>query len=64
MNRSDKIKLPAFLEAVKLPNHPMREEAKSTWKFSWMRTTATTSRSGKGALQAYLKKQAAEEAEQ
>lgn len=62
MNRDDKIKLPALLDAVRIPNHPSREEAMSTLQvFLDEDYGEDTSKWEKGVAD-YLKKLAAEEA--
>jgi hypothetical protein len=62
MNRDDKVKLPALLEAVRLPNHPQHEEAKSTLEVFLDNDYENDFGKWDRAVKAYLKKQAEEEA--
>jgi hypothetical protein len=62
MNRDDKVKLPALLEAVRLPTHPQHEEAKSTLEVFLDNDYENDFGKWERAVKAYLKKQADEEA--
>jgi hypothetical protein len=62
MNRDDKIKLPALLEAVKIPNHPQREEAKTSLEVFLDADYENDTAKWEKAVKEYLKKQADEEA--
>ncbi len=62
MNRDDKIKLPALLEAVRMPNHPQRDEAKSTLTVFLDEDYEDNFPKWEAGVKAYLKKQADEEA--
>lgn len=62
MNRDDKVKLPALLEAIRLPNHPQYEEAKSTLEIFLDEDYGNDVGKWDKAVKAYLKKQAEEEA--
>lgn len=62
MNRDDKVKLPALVEAVRLPNHPSYEEAKSTLEIFLDEDYGNDVAKWDKAVKAYLKKQAEEEA--
>ena len=62
MNRDDKVKLPALVEAIRLPNHPEFEEAKSTLEIFLDEDYGNDVNKWDKAVKAYLKKQAEEEA--
>lgn len=62
MNRDDKVKLPALIDAVRLPNHPSHEEAKSTLEIFLDEDYGTDIAKWEKGVQDYLKKQAEEEA--
>jgi hypothetical protein len=62
MNRDHKILLPALLDAVKLPNHPSHEEAKTTLQVFLDEDYGNDIPKWDAALKAYLKKEADEEA--
>ena len=63
MNRDDSTKLPALLEIAKIPNHPHHEEALTDLQIFLDEDYGNDFTRWNTALQAYLKKQAAEEAE-
>ncbi len=62
MNRDDKVKLPALVEAIRMPNHPEYEEAKSTLEIFLDDDFGNDVGKWDRAVKAYLKKQAEEEA--
>lgn len=61
MNREDKVKLPAMLDAAKLPNHPYHEEALSNLEIFLDADHGTDWVKWDASLKDYLKKQAEEE---
>lgn len=63
MNRDDSTKLPALLEIAKIPNHPHHEEALTDLEIFLDEDYGTDWNRWNTAMQTYLKKQAAEEAE-
>lgn len=63
MNRENKVKLPALLEAVRLPNHPQHEEAKSTLEVYLDNDYENDVGKWDRAVKAFLKKEAEEEAQ-
>lgn len=63
MNRDDATKLPALLEIAKIPNHPHHEEALTDLQIFLDEDFGTDFGRWDTAMKAYLKKQAAEEAE-
>jgi hypothetical protein len=63
MNRDDATKLPALLEIAKIPNHPHHEEALTDLEIFLDEDFGTDFGRWDTAMKAYLKKQAAEEAE-
>lgn len=62
MNREDKVKLPAFLDIAKIPNHPHHEEALSDLQIFLDEDFQSDWGKWDQAVKAYLKKQEAEEA--
>ena len=62
MNRDDSTKLPALLEIAKIPNHPHHEEALTDLEIFLDEDYGTDWNRWNTAMQAYLKKQAEEEA--
>ncbi|MGB8168306.1 MAG: hypothetical protein WCF18_12485 [Chthoniobacteraceae bacterium] len=63
MNRDDAVKLPTLLEIAKIPNHPHREEAATDLQIFLDEDYGTDWGKWDAAMKAYLKKQAAENAE-
>jgi hypothetical protein len=63
MNRDDTVKLPTLLEIAKIPNHPHREEAATDLQIFLDEDYGTDWAKWDAAMKAYLKKQAAENAE-
>jgi hypothetical protein len=63
MNRDDKVKLPAMLEAIRLPNHPFNEEAKTTMQVFLDEDYGDDVAKWEKAMKGYLKKQEDEEKE-
>ncbi len=63
MNRDDKVKLPAMLEAIRIPNHHFNEEAKTTMQVFLDEDFGDDVGKWETAMKAYLKKAAQEEAE-
>ncbi len=63
MNREDVVKLPTLLEIAKIPNHPHREEAATDLQIFLDEDYGTDWAKWDAAMKAYLKKQAAENAE-
>ena len=63
MNREDTVKLPTLLEIAKIPNHPHREEAATDLQIFLDEDYGTDWAKWDAAMKAYLKKQAAENAE-
>ncbi len=63
MNREDVVKLPTLLEIAKIPNHPHREEAATDLQIFLDEDYGTDWGKWDAAMKAYLKKQAAENAE-
>jgi hypothetical protein len=63
MNRDDQVKLPALLDIAKIPNHPHHEEALTDLQIFLDEDFGTDWGRWDTAMKAYLKKQAAEEAE-
>lgn len=62
MNREHKIMLPAMLDAVRMPNHPYNEEAKTTLQVFLDEDYGNDVAKWEKAMQDYLKKEAEEEA--
>ena len=56
MNREDKIKLPALLEAIRIPNHHAREDALSTMQVFLDEDFGDDVGKWEKAMKAYLKK--------
>ena len=63
MNRDDKIKLPAMLEAIRIPNHHFNEEAKTTMQVFLDEDYGDDVAKWEKAMKAYLKKAEDEEKE-
>jgi hypothetical protein len=63
MNREDKVKLPALLEVARIPNHPYHEEAMTDLQIFLDQDNGNNWSKWDSAVQEYLRKQAAEEAE-
>jgi hypothetical protein len=63
MNREDVVKLPTLLEIAKIPNHPHHEEAATDLQIFLDEDYGTDWAKWDAAMKAYLKKQAAENAE-
>ena len=63
MNRDDEVKLPTLLEIAKIPNHPHREEAATDLQIFLDEDYGNDWAKWEAAMKAYLKKQAAENAE-
>jgi len=63
MNRDDTVKLPTLLEIAKIPNHPHREEAATDLQIFLDEDYGTDWAKWDSAMKAYLKKQAAENAD-
>ena len=55
-NRDDKVKLPALLEAIRIPNHHAREEAKTTLQVFLDEDYGDDVGKWDSAMKAYLKK--------
>lgn len=63
MNREDKVKLPALLEAIRIPNHHAREDALSTMQVFLDEDYGDDVAKWEAAMKAYLKKAEDEEKE-
>jgi hypothetical protein len=63
MNRPSKIMLPAMLDAIKMPNHPYHEEAKSTMQVFLDEDYGDNIPKWESAMKTFLKKEADEEKE-
>ncbi len=63
MNREDKVKLPALLEAIRIPNHPARDNAMSTLQVFLDEDYGDNVAKWEVALKAFLKKAEDEERE-
>jgi hypothetical protein len=63
MNRDDKVKLPAMLEAIRIPNHHFNEEAKTTMQVFLDEDFGDDVGKWETAMKAYLKKIEQEEKE-
>lgn len=63
MNRDDKVKLPAMLEAIRIPNHHFNEEAKTTMQVFLDEDFGDDVGKWETAMKAYLKKAEQEEKE-
>jgi hypothetical protein len=63
MNRDDTVKLPTLLEIAKIPNHPHREEAATDLQIFLDEDYGTDWAKWDAAMKAYLKKQAADNAD-
>lgn len=63
MNRDDIVKLPTLLEIAKIPNHPHREEAATDLQIFLDEDYGNDWAKWDAAMKAYLKKQAAENAD-
>jgi type IV secretory pathway VirB10-like protein len=63
MNRDDKVKLPAMLEAIRIPNHHFNEEAKTTMQIFLDEDFGDDVGKWEAAMKAYLKKAEDEEKE-
>ncbi len=63
MNRDDSVKLPTLLEIAKLPNHPHHEEALTDLQIFLDEDHGNDWNKWDGTMKAYLKKQAAENAD-
>jgi hypothetical protein len=61
MNREHKVMLPAMLDAVKMPNHPFHDEAKTTLEVFLDEDYGTDVAKWEKAMKDFLKKEAAEE---
>jgi hypothetical protein len=61
MNREHKVMLPAMLDAVKMPNHPFHEEAKTTLEVFLDEDYGNDIAKWDKAMKEFLKKEAAEE---
>ncbi len=61
MNREHKVMLPAMLDAVKMPNHPYHDEAKSTLEVFLDEDYGSDTAKWEKAMQDFLKKEADEE---
>ena len=55
-NRDDKVKLPALLDAIRIPNHHAREEAKTTLQVFLDEDYGDDVGKWDAAMKAYLKK--------
>jgi hypothetical protein len=64
MNREHKVMLPAMLDAVKMPTHPFHEEAKTTLEVFLDDDYGSDIPKWEKAMKDFLKKEAAEEAQQ
>jgi hypothetical protein len=62
MNREHKVMLPAMLDAVRMPNHPFHEEAKTTLEVFLDEDFGNDVPKWEKAMKDYLKKEAEEEA--
>jgi hypothetical protein len=62
-NRDDKVKLPALLDAIRIPNHHAREDAKSTLQVFLDDDFGDDVAKWESAMKAYLKKLDDEEKE-
>ena len=63
MNREDKVKLPALLEAIRIPNHPARDNAMSTLQVFLDEDYGDNVAKWETAMKAFLKKAEDEERE-
>ncbi|MHA3770964.1 hypothetical protein ACXR0O_05435 [Verrucomicrobiota bacterium sgz303538] len=63
MNREDVVKLPALLEIAKIPNHPHHEEAQTDLQIFLDEDFGTNWAKWDSAVKEYLRKEAAENAE-
>ena len=63
MNRDDKVKLPAMLEAIRIPNHHFNEEAKTTMQVFLDEDFGDDVGKWEAAMKGYLKKIEQEEKE-
>lgn len=61
MNREHKVMLPAMLDAVKMPNHPYHDEAKTTLEVFLDEDYGTDVTKWEKAMKDFLKKEAEEE---
>ena len=64
MNREHKVMLPAMLDAVKMPNHPFHDEAKTTLEVFLDEDYGTDIAKWDKAMKDFLKKEAEEAAQQ
>lgn len=63
MNREHKVMLPAMLDAIRLPNHPFHDEAKSNMEIFLDHDYGNDVAAWEKAMKEYLKKEAEEEAQ-
>lgn len=61
MNREHKVMLPAMLDAVKMPNHPFHEEAKTTMEVFLDEDYGTDMAKWEKAMKDFLKKEEQEQ---